>query len=225
MTNFIAPWNPNFTNDINNAIVTAENDVNTAVDAINTVVPGVLPTIPTITPVIPTITPPLPAPIPTTAVPPVPQTPSAPPATPSIEQAIRDAWPQLSEQLKKDAIAYAEAYGIGALTTGNLTPHVPDITYEGQSLTHTAAKGHALRTFVIGMATSAAAAVLTAVGSQAHLDFFSRDGWVATGSIAAATLINTLVSYLTRLQITPGFEQQLASAPPALAVPKLTQKK
>lgn len=225
MTNFIAPWNPNFTNDVNNAIVTAENDVQTAVDAVNSVIPGVLPTIAPVIPVIApapaTIDPSQITPIPTTPVPPVVKQGQIT----NIQDALNQAWPQLSEQLKKDAIAYAEAYGLAALTTGNLNPPVPDITYNGQSLTHTAAKGHALRTFLIGMSTSAASAVLTAIGSQAHLDFFSRDGWIATASIAGATLINTLVSYLARLQVTPPFEQQLAAAPPTLAVAQLAQKK
>lgn len=209
MTSFIAPWSPNFTNDINNAIVTAET-------VINAVVPGVLPVPPTL--VIPTIPSasitPLPLPIPA----PLP-IPSAPIPSGnvvgaiSIEAAVRQAVASIAPQLQADAMAYAQSY-LQQVLSGNPTPAVPNVTYNGESLTKTAAKGHAWRTFLIGMGTSAVTAILTAVGAQAHLDFFSKDGWIATGTIAVATLVQTVVSYIGRLQVTPDYERALAAAPP-----------
>lgn len=230
MTNFVAPWSPNFTNDINNAIT----DIT---GVLNTVVPGVLPTpspgpvpVPVPTPdptqVVPTPYPgpspyptPAPAPYPTpapapTPAPPIPTTNVPSVIETSVADALRNAWPTIQPQLQADAMAYVQSY-IQQVLAGNPTPQIPNITYNGQSLTQSAAKGHAWRTFLLGMGASAISAVLAAIGSQTNLDFFSKSGWIATGSIAVATLVQTVASYIARLQVTPEYEKQMIAAPPS----------
>lgn len=132
-------------------------------------------------------------------------------------KAAQEAWPTIQNQLQKDAMAYLQSYIQQALT-GNTTPQIPDITFNGQSLTKSAAKAHAWRTFLIGMAVSALMAVLSAVGSQTNLDFFTREGWIATGTIAVGTVVQTVISYLGRLQVTPPYEKKLLAAPPSVAL-------
>jgi hypothetical protein len=238
MTNFVAPWSPNFTNDINDAITTVT-------DVLNTVVPGVLPTpspgpvlapVPTpdptqVTPYptpYPTPTPspypgPSPAPVPSpypgpapapTPAPPIPTTNVPSVIESSVTEALKNAWPTIQPQLQADAMAYVQSY-IQQVLAGNPTPQIPNITYNGQSLTQSAAKGHAWRTFLLGMGASAISAVLAAIGSQTNLDFFSKSGWIATGSIAVATLVQTVASYIARLQVTPEYEKQMIAAPPS----------
>lgn len=132
----------------------------------------------------------------------------------AAKQALEQAWPTIVPAIQADAMAYAQAY-LQQVLSGNVSPMVPNITYNGQSLTHTAAKGHAWRTFLLGMGASALTAVVSAIGSQTNLDFFSRDGWIATGSIAVATLVQTVVSYVARLQVTPDYEKQMIAASPS----------
>ena len=131
--------------------------------------------------------------------------------------AAQEAWPTIQKQLQKDAMAYLQSYIQQALT-GNTSPQIPDISFNGQSLTRSAARAHAWRTFLIGMVVSALMAVLSAVGSQTNLDFFTREGWIATGTIAVGTLVQTVISYLGRLQVTPPYEKKLMAAPPSVAL-------
>lgn len=219
MTGFIAPWSPNFTNDVNNVVKQVETDVTAAVDS---VVPGALPTAPA-APVPPaqvptSSTPVLQNPVVTNVAPPVTGSLSATTAlTQAAEAAVKQALPGLEGPLQADLVAYAQSY-LAQVLAGNPNPQIPNVTFDGQSLTKTAAKGHAWRTFLIGMSTSAASAVLSAIGDQAHLDFFSKSGWIATATIAVSTLVQTVIAYLGRLQITPDYEKQLLAASPSLAL-------
>lgn len=204
MTGFIAPWSPNFTNDINSVI----GEVTAVVDS---VVPGAIP-----------VAPPVAQPIDPNVITTPPKISVVPPGTSvtggfeqAAEAGAKAAWTTLAPQIQRDIANYAEAY-VQRLLAGNPTPGVPNVTYNGQSLTQAAAKGHALRTFLIGMSTTALSAVTSAIASQGNVDFFSKEGWTATATLAVGTLVSTVISYVGRLQVTPEFEKQLAAAPAQL---------
>lgn len=229
---FVPPWAKDFTNDANAAwapAVLAGTQIAGAITSVLSELPpitGITGAGGSIAAALPNLIPGmLPSPPPTSPPPIVSQVPGLPDvlaksatggALTDLEQAAvaaaQRAWPAIQPQLQQDAMNYLQSY-VQQVLAGNPTPSIPNVTYDGQSLTKAAAKGHAWRTFLVGMSASAATAVLSAVGSQTNLDFFTRDGWIATGSIAIGTLVQTLISYVGRLQVTPEYEKQLALAP------------
>lgn len=212
MTNpgrFIPPWASDFTNEANNAWAVVAGDVSAVTGGAVNLPPSIIP--PSIVPPATPITPP----------PPVTPPPSAPGSTvpsggvPGVIPAanVTGLAAALEKAFERDIASYAEQY-MAAVLTGQKPALVPNVTIDGQNLTHEAAKSHGLRTLLIGLATAAVSAVLSALGQTAHIDFFSRAGWVATGTLAVGAAVSGIVAYLSRLQVTPAYEQKLLAAPP-----------
>lgn len=197
---FVPPWADDFSNDANNAW-------SVATDVLKDISGGTidLPQLPTL-PTIPQIPIPASNPVPSTTTVTVSPTPAVPVTN------VSEAMAQLSPIVKADIAAYIQQVIAGTLEGKQAQP-VPNVTYDGQALTHVAASAHAWRTFLIGMSTTAISAILDAVGQQTHVDYFSKQGLAATGVLAVGTLVSTAISYIGRLKITPDYEQKLLAAP------------
>jgi hypothetical protein len=125
-------------------------------------------------------------------------------------------WTTALEQLfVQQAESYAQQY-LAAILAGKKPGLVPNVVVDGQNLTHEAAKSHGLRTLLVGLVTAAVSAILSALGETAHIDFFSRAGWIATGTLVVGSAVSGVLAYLSRLRVTPSYEEKLlAYTPPA----------
>ena len=203
-TRFVPPWAQDFSNDANDAWAVVGDVVSdvtggTVVLPPDPIPPSVITPAPPVPPTSVTVTP-APSPgVPTT----IPQG-----SVTDISAALKTLLPTL----EADFANYAQQY-LADILSGKVPSPVPNVTYDGQNITQMAAKGHAWRTFLIGLGTTSVTAVLSAISQNANVDYFSKEGWVATGALAVGTLVNTVISYIGRLQVTPNFEQKLLAAP------------
>lgn len=206
-TRFIPPWATDFTNEANNAWAVVGDVVGDVTGGAVTLPPS---SIPSTNPVLPAPVPPT-----TTTVTAGPVGPGLAPAPAAPITNLSGLETVLGPVLKADVEAYAQQY-LAAVLAGKQPAALPSVTYDGQSLTHQAASAHAWRTFLIGMSTTAISAILDAIGQQANVDFFSKQGLVATATLAVGTLVSTVTSYIARLKITPDYEAKLLAAPPGV---------
>lgn len=65
------------------------------------------------------------------------------------------------------------------------------------------AKSRAVRTFVQGLALDVATAVILAVSAELHDVQWSRAYWGALGALALKTVVQTVVSYVSRRALPP----------------------
>ena len=184
------------------------------------------------------------APIPTPAAPPAqPAPPPSPPSPPSpdrwvstaaIQAAARQAVAELLPALKEQAGGYIRETGQAARrgdTVDHQHPTITATTAAGKELVVADAKSRGWRTFWQGLAIDVFAALLAVLATLTGLDPFARETWIIIGALAVKTLIQTVISYLARLRVTPTIRgpegDKMAVMPiprPMLVSDKLTRR-
>lgn len=125
----------------------------------------------------------------------------------NAEKQIQDAAPNLLKNLED----YAQQY-TSALLAGTHPSAIPDIDLINPDgsvthLTHQDAKNRGYRTLIQGFALDVLFAVIAAIGALSGVNFFDKAGLATLGILISKTVIQTIVSYVARLKITPQYEK------------------
>ncbi len=124
-------------------------------------------------------------------------------ATEAAKEALQKAAPAIQQQLAQ----YTQNYVNGVLTGKPVAfPTITTTTSTGQSLTIASARNRSWRTFLQGLGLDILFALMTLVGTLGNVDFFSAAGWTIVGALFVKTIIQTVISYVARLKITPPYD-------------------
>ncbi len=96
-----------------------------------------------------------------------------------------------------------------------LVPNITATTAQGRELTVASAKNRSWRTFVQGFGIDLGFALLSVL-ALAFGDFNFLDGaaWATLGVLVLKTIIQTAISYVARLKITPNYDKPEVSNGP-----------
>lgn len=123
-------------------------------------------------------------------------------AAEAAQEALQKAAPTIQEQVS----AYTQNYITGILTGKPVSPTIVGTTLSGTELTIASARNRSWRTFLQGMALDIVFALVAIIGTLGNINFFSKAGWVTLGILATKTIIQTVVSYVSRIKIVPPYE-------------------
>jgi len=128
--------------------------------------------------------------------------------------AARDEIKAQQPALQAQVAGYVQQVGMGELTGQGLPGVVPNITgttVTGKELTIASARNRSFRTFVQGLGIDIGFALLSVFGlvltSGTGFDFFNKAAWSVLAILVAKTVIQTAISYVARLKITPNYAQ------------------
>jgi hypothetical protein len=123
----------------------------------------------------------------------------------NAQKQINDASPQLLKNLED----YAQQY-----TTAVLAGHpdgIPSVTFykeDGTQLTKIDAKNRGFRTLLTGFGIDVLFAIIAGVGALSGVNFFDKAGLATLGILVTKTVVQTAVSYVARMKITPAYQKQ-----------------
>lgn len=125
----------------------------------------------------------------------------------NAEEQIQKAAPALLKSLED----YAQQY-TSALLAGKQPTAIPDIdlTNPDGSVTHLTqqdAKNRSFRTLLQGFGIDLIFALIAALGALSGVNFFDKAGLATLGILVSKTIIQTMVSYVARLKITPNYQK------------------
>lgn len=131
-----------------------------------------------------------------------------------VDSLATKAQAALAYRAEPEAQKWAQA-AVAALAVGadNL-PALPDLTHgtvtlpDGESFALADAKSRALRTLAQGLAIDSVAALVGISGDLAHIDLLHQAGWITFGALVGKTVLQTAISYLSRIKFTPSYQQQ-----------------
>jgi len=120
----------------------------------------------------------------------------------AFAQAIRESAPQL-----RDAAGDFAHETIDAVRTGQDIdwehPTITATTERGKELVVADARSRSGRTFLQGLGIDLTFALVAVLTTLAGVDPLSKDTWILFGALLIKTVIQTVVSYVMRLRITP----------------------
>ncbi|MGX4711635.1 hypothetical protein [Rhodococcus ruber] len=123
--------------------------------------------------------------------------------------AARQEWARQQAAVRRELGDYARQVGTGVLTGQGMPEPVPDVTAvtaRGEELTVVDARSRSWRTFVQGLAIDVGFALLSVLAlALGDFDFLDGAAWATLGVLVLKTIIQTAISYLARLKITPRY--------------------
>lgn len=124
--------------------------------------------------------------------------------------AAREEWDRNQEAFRRQLSGYAREAGTGALLgrgAPELLPNLTAVTSRGEELTVVDARNRSWRTFVQGLAIDLGFALLSVLTlALSDFDFLSGAAWATLGVLVLKTIIQTAISYIARLKITPRYD-------------------
>ncbi|QZE10556.1 hypothetical protein SEA_SCOOBYDOOBYDOO_241 [Mycobacterium phage ScoobyDoobyDoo] len=105
-------------------------------------------------------------------------------------------------------------------------PTITVTTNQGKEIRIADAKNRSFRTLLQGFALDFAFALMAVIGTLSGNEFFSKAGWATVGVLVAKTLLQTVVSYVSRINIEPTIKTSSVKAalvPVTEVVPMVTQ--
>lgn len=126
------------------------------------------------------------------------------------KNAAAEEWKKHQQEFQAQMVDYGRTVGTSYVTEGTLPVLVPDITattIQGKELTVASAKSRSLRTFLQGLGFDVFFALISVIALSLN-DFNFLDGaaWATLGVLVLKTVVQTAVSYVARLKITPRYE-------------------
>lgn len=126
--------------------------------------------------------------------------------------ALQNAQKQIAEaspQLLKNLEDYAQQYTAAVLAGKPLTDIPTAIFYreDGTQLTKIDAKNRGFRTLLQGFGIDVLFAIIAAVGALSGVNFFDKAGLATLGILVVKTVVQTGISYLSRMKITPSYQK------------------
>ena len=122
----------------------------------------------------------------------------------TAEKQLSTAAPQLLKDLESYAISYTSAVLAGQHP--GVVPSVAVSNADG-SLTQVDAKNRSFRTLVIGGGLDVLYAVIAGIGALSGVNFFNKAGFATLGILVGKTLIQSVMSYVARVHITPTYQK------------------
>lgn len=123
--------------------------------------------------------------------------------------AARQEWARHEAAMREQLGDYARQVGTGVLTGRGMpepVPNVTAVTARGEELTVVDARSRSWRTFVQGLAIDIGFALLSVLAlALGDFDFLDGAAWATLGVLVLKTIIQTAISYLARLKITPRY--------------------
>jgi hypothetical protein len=139
-----------------------------------------------------------------------------------------EAWKANEERMRQEVIGYARDTGIGMLTgkgQPNLLPDVIAVTATGKELTIASAKNRSWRTFVQGFGIDLGFALISVLAlALGNFDFLDGAAWATLAVLVLKTIIQTAISYIARMQISPNYDKNLESLPSTPPVPPWSER-
>jgi hypothetical protein len=137
--------------------------------------------------------------------------------------ALREARPQAREA----ATGYAKET-IDHVVHGDQIewghPTITATTSQGKELVVADAKSRSWRTFLQGLIFDIGFALVAVLTTLAGADPFQKQTWILFGAMVVKTLIQTVISYIMRLRITPTIRpptgEKMAVVPTFAAIPE-----
>lgn len=147
---------------------------------------------------------------------PHPELPFEPPALPQRpEEVVKDLTGVDLDYGKVLADAFADALrqvrdesgplvrdSVGAITSGQPVEVVAK-TSKGKQLVVADARSRSFRTFLQGLGIDIVVAIIAVLATLTNLDPFDRQTWILLGALLIKTVVQTAVSYVMRLRVTP----------------------
>lgn len=126
------------------------------------------------------------------------------------KEAAAEEWKKHQQEFQAQIVDYGRTVGTNYATQETLPVPVPDITattIQGKELAVASAKNRSLRTFLQGLGFDILFALVSVIALSLN-DFNFLDGaaWATLGILVLKTIIQTAVSYVARLKITPRYE-------------------
>jgi hypothetical protein len=141
----------------------------------------------------------------------------------AFSQALQEAAPKLREGAKD----YAKGT-IDAVTHGQEVdwthPTITATTAQGKELVVADAKSRSWRTFLQGLIFDVGFALIAVLATLSGADPFQKETWILFGTLVVKTLIQTVISYIMRLKVTPTVRppagEKMAVVPTFAAIPE-----
>jgi hypothetical protein len=152
---------------------------------------------------------------------PVPSVPAAPAPPPPINGDVRDAIRSVAKEIADETLGYIRGTAAAAKAgehVDHTNPTITAATAAGRPLVIADAKNRSWRTFWQGLAIDVTAALIAVLSTLTGLDPFTKDTWIVIAALAIKTLIQTVISYLARLRITPTIKTKEPA--PAIGAPQ-----
>jgi hypothetical protein len=138
-------------------------------------------------------------------------------------EAMREAGPQL-----KDAAGDYVRETVDHVTHGDKIdwdhPTITATTSQGKELIVADAKSRSWRTFLQGLIFDLGFALIAVLGTLSGQDPFQKETWILFGILVIKTLIQTVISYIMRLRVTPTIRppagEKMAIVPTFAAIPE-----
>jgi hypothetical protein len=123
-----------------------------------------------------------------------------------ISATIRATITQILPAIKDQALGYARA-SINAAGADQEVDHThPTITAttsNGRSLVVADAKSRSWRTLVQGLIIDLIYALIATLATLSGMDPFEKETWLIFGALVIKTIVQTVISYIARIQVTP----------------------
>jgi hypothetical protein len=134
--------------------------------------------------------------------------------------AARQEWERNQAAFRDQLSGYARQVGTGALIGKGMPEPIPNltaVTARGEELAVVDARNRSWRTFVQGLGIDLGFALLSVLAlAISDFDFLDGAAWATLGVLVLKTIIQTAISYIARLKITPRYEEPSAVPPDGL---------
>jgi len=122
----------------------------------------------------------------------------------TAEKQIQSTAPQLLKELETYAVSYTSAVLAGQHPTP--IPRIEAPNAQG-NLTQIDAKNRGIRTLLGGFSIDLFYALIAGIGTLSGVNFFNKAGLATFGVLVTKTIIQTIISYVARLKITPDYQK------------------
>ena len=137
-----------------------------------------------------------------------------------VADAVKEAMAEALPAVKKEAADYVKsAVRADRGKVDVLHPTVTAVTSTGRELVVADAKSRSWRTFWQGLAIDVVYALIALAGALTSIDPLDKVSWVVLGALVIKTLIQTVISYVMRIRITPTMKTDSGQKVDILPVP------
>lgn len=121
------------------------------------------------------------------------------------ERQLQSAAPALIQNLENYATQYTQAVLAGQ--NPSVIPAVTVFNEQGKELTKIDAKNRSFRTLLQGFGIDVLFAIIAGLGALNGVNFFNKEGLALLGILVSKTVVQTAISYIARMKITPTYQQ------------------
>lgn len=124
----------------------------------------------------------------------------------AIDAGIKEAIAAAMPAIKAQALDYAKAElqdTLAGKTVDQAHPTITVTTAKGKELKIADAKSRSYRTFIQGLSLDVFFALMALLGTLTSFDPLAKASWFTLGALVLKTIFQTIISYVSRMKITP----------------------